>query len=366
MPNKLHLKRTPEEEAARRLRKKEKKAIKRRRHEHDSDEGKSRRKRSRLSPSPPRYKWESDDEEFIGPEPAGFSSTKPQRPHHNYKPDYDAIQAELEEARWREKLSSAFDEDEALDSLEARFNSFAHVPMHWGGGAQKTRSRPNFDDDDFTKLDPMTMDEEDYIEWVRRGMYRKTHTREYEEQQQKKNERASRRAKEKVIQAETERLEKAAAEERRKKKREKENRKWAYAREEYHRRWKELLNPSTQLSASDGKMRFSDIPWPVLSGHRQKKEVNVMEDPISVSLDDLNRDAIASFLFTSCSAPETGAGDRERKERKDKLRETFLRFHPDKFEGRFMQRVRPADQEKVKIGLANVVRVLNDLMEEGG
>ncbi|KAK7045530.1 hypothetical protein VNI00_007362 [Paramarasmius palmivorus] len=356
MPSKLHLKRTPEEEAARRLRKKEKKAAKRHRTD-DGDSEKRKRRRHTRSLTPPPRKWDSSDEdgEFIGPEPAAASSSHSYTNDYTRKPDYDAIQAELEEQRFREKLSSAFDEDEAYDAIEARFNSFAHVPMHWGGSGGREKQRVNFDDDGFMGLDPMTMDEEDYAEWVRRGMYRKTHAQEYEEQERKKSERAAKREKEKAIQAETERLERAAAEERKRKKHEKENRRWAYAREEYHSRWQELLSSA---GTSQSQLGFRNIPWPVLSAHRQKPEKkDILEDPISVSLDDLNRDAITSFLLLSTY---------DSKERKDKLRETFLRFHPDKFEGRFMQRVRPDDQEKVRMGLASVVRVLNDLMGEGG
>ncbi len=123
---KLHLKRTPEEQAAHRERKRQKKQQKRR--EATADDG-------------------SDD-----------------GPSYN-----DAIQAELEEQRFRERMSMAFADDERLDSLEARFNDFAHVPKRWGGDS----ARPVYDDDgDFMKLDPRYMDDEEYAEWIRAGMYR--------------------------------------------------------------------------------------------------------------------------------------------------------------------------------------------------
>ncbi|KAK7026719.1 hypothetical protein VNI00_015492 [Paramarasmius palmivorus] len=194
-----------------------------------------------------------------------------------------------------------------------------------------------------------------YAEWVRRGMYRKTHAQEFEEQERKKSECAAKREKEKAIQAETERLERTAAEERKRKKHERNTRRKIG---DGRTQGRSIIHVGRSFSPRQVPHRVnSDLGTYPGSAHRQKPEKkDILEDPISVSLDDLNRDAITSFLLLSTYD----------KERKDKLRETFLRFHPDKFEGRFLQRVRPDDQEKVRMGLASVVRVLNDLMGEGG
>ncbi len=121
---KLHLKRTPQEEAHY-ARKRQRKQERRRREELDDNDG---------------------------PGPS----------------DYAKIQAEIEEARFREKMSLAFEDDERLDSLEARMNDFAHVPMRWGG----TGSTNVYEGDDYLKMDPLQMDDEEYAEWVRVGMYR--------------------------------------------------------------------------------------------------------------------------------------------------------------------------------------------------
>ncbi|KAF9268600.1 hypothetical protein L218DRAFT_519772 [Marasmius fiardii PR-910] len=371
---KLHLKRTPEEEAARRLRKERKKARKRRRTQDDprDDETRKRHRNETFESYNNSRKWDSDDEDFIGPEPAEPSSRAcndtPKSPEsesywHASKPDYEAIQAELEEQRFRERLSVAFDQDEAFDSLEAYFNSFAHVPMHWGGGGQNSRAKPNYDTDDFMKLDPMSLDEEDYAEWIRRGMYRKTHAQEYEEQERKKSERASKRAREKAIRADIDRLEKQTSDERRRKKREKEHRKRLKAIEVYHDRWKKLLSPQLDLLTT---VSFDDIPWPVFSSDRDRGSSTGPR----VSLEDLCKDAISMFLFNSTTTTtplsdvNTADSEKGKKDRKEKLRETFLRFHPDKFEGRFMHKVSQGEHEKVRQGLASVVRALNDLMSE--
>jgi len=185
---KLHLKRTPEEEAHRKWRKQHKKEAKRRRkygEVEDSDEDSHRRKKSRRSATDDSEytsrKWDSDDEDFIGPQPESSTSKHSKNsydPHsHAYKPDYDSIRTKVEEQRFREKLSMALEDDERLDNVEAQFNSFAHVPMHWGGsgghnGSHGDSSRINYDGGDFMKIDPMSLDEEEYVEWIREGMHR--------------------------------------------------------------------------------------------------------------------------------------------------------------------------------------------------
>ncbi|KAJ7496909.1 hypothetical protein FB451DRAFT_1119953 [Mycena latifolia] len=362
--SKLHLKRTPQEEADYRIHKKRKREAKRARHSHEAS-------RSHSTEEPVR-KWDSsdsDNDEVYGPhppQPEAGPSSKPRYPEDSdsrYKPDYEAIRVELEEARFREKMAEAFEDDDRLDSLETRMNQFAHVPDRWKTG----RSRADYDHavaaDDIFKLDPRHMDEEEYAEWMRAGMYRKTHAQEYAEEQQKKASRDARRAQEKALKVETARLAKIAEDERRRKKLEKEIRRSDYAREEYHRRWQGLL-ASGDSESEQSRLSFSDIPWPIASAHRQKpdkKGDSKAGPPHTVSLDDLTVDAIAAFLVPSAtSGPSTHADDK--KHRKDKLRETILRFHPDKFEGRLLKRVRESDQPRVTEAVGVVVRALNTLM----
>ncbi|KAJ4483502.1 hypothetical protein J3R30DRAFT_1791244 [Lentinula aciculospora] len=380
---KLHLKRTPEEEAVRRLRKKEKKDAKRRRkedHYNSSSSSSKRRRRTAVESSDKKYDYEDDEgdddgDDFIGPVPGPS----------DYQPDYETIRSELEEIRFREKMAMAFEDDERLDSVEARFNSFAHVPMHWGG-TKSSKPRINYDNDEFLAVDPMSMDDEEYAEWIRMGMYRKTHVQEIAEKERLKAERAAKRAYEKSVRAETERLEKLAAAEHRSRKQEKENQKLELLRLEYHNRWKVLLSNIHPANIAD--IGFHDIPWPILLAYKQKSnKISASDNPLS--LGDFTRDAISTFLFTSSpfsanTSIDTDIGktssssssafaqrpaetemETVKKDRKEKLREALLRFHPDKFEGRLMPRVRPSERDKVAEALYIVVRVLNDLMGEG-
>ncbi|KAG5637730.1 hypothetical protein H0H81_003440 [Sphagnurus paluster] len=381
---KLRLKRTPEEEAAHQRRKKQRREEKsKRKHERNTADPSSR-KRSQHNPDSRPWASSDDDDEALGPQPyvaSDLESGHSSAPHTGGKLDYEQLRAELEEARFREKMAAAFEDDERLDSLEARLNDFAHVPGRWRMGGGGKPGKPVYDEDgpvedEFLKTDPRHMDDEEYAEWIRMGMYRKTHADEYAEQQRKKAMKAQRREEEKARLLETQRLEKIAEEERKRKRLEREDRRRHYAREEYESRWKGLLSgPGPGRGGDDTpagpprELRFDDIPWPVLAAHRQKpdrKAVSLSGQP-SVSLEHLTQDAIVEFLIppSRCtSRADQAQRDAEKKERKDKLRETFLRFHPDKFEGRFMGLVRKSEQEAVREAIGQVVRSLNALMSE--
>ena len=255
---------------------------------------------------------------------------------------------DIEERQFREKMFDAMGEDERLDGLETQFNDFAHVPDRW------RRSDLGYEGDDYLKMDPNAMDDEEYAEWIRIGMYRyvyrlstlaptitsycrKTHAEEYAKQQRKKAERAARKADEKARKAETKRL--AMLEEDKRKRQEDEGniRQLETAREEYNSRWIALLASGRE----GGDLAFHDIPWPVIDAYRRRR----MDRRLKV--EDFTAKAISWFLFGS--EPSDG---------REKLREAIRRFHPDKFEGRFMQRLKKEEQERVLEGIAQVARIL--------
>ncbi|EPS96639.1 hypothetical protein FOMPIDRAFT_1130075 [Fomitopsis schrenkii] len=336
---KLHLKETPAERRERDLHRARKAAKKRRRQDttgasSNDEAGPSHTKRHHANPHDTRsYVFLDEEDEYGPPPPSSYRAEKP---------DYDRIQAELEEARFREKMFGALEDDERLDSLESRLNDYAHVPRRWRGGGMERM-------DDELGMDPGVMEDEAYAEWVREGMWRRKNAAEYEEQERKKAERAARKAQRRAVRDETKRLEREDEEDRRRRRRRKEHRRATEARELYDTRWKELLGSSAD---SEGSLRFTDIPWPVLPpdiSSRQTREL---------ALDDLTVEAISGFLLTQDDS-ESEAG---RKERKDKLRETMLRFHPDKFAGRILKRVVESERETVMEAVGIVVRSINGLM----
>ncbi|KAG1824332.1 uncharacterized protein BJ212DRAFT_1319423 [Suillus subaureus] len=352
---KLHLKRTPAEEAERALRKARKAAKPARKRSHLSEEagehGESSSKRRRRGEV-----IDSDlDEEVYGPPPPPSLSSA-------HKPDYDTILSELEDARFREKMWDALRDDERLDAIDARFNDYAHVPDRWrvdaarGGGSE-----------DQTDMDPRFMDDDTYAEWIRAGMWRRKHARQYEEEARIKAEKAARSARKKEMKAETTRLEKAAEERRNQKKRERESQRGENARAEYDRKWKDLLDPNAQQASS---LSFGDIPWPLFVPMTHSDTAH--SDASSITLEHFTATAISAFLIPistiSALAQDVGVSlpihDREKKEKKEKLRETMLRFHPDKFEGRVMRKIIETDKDRVREAVGQVARVLNTLMGE--
>ena len=50
------------------------------------------------------------------------------------------------------------------------------------------------------------------------------------------------------------------------------------------------------------------------------------------------------------------------KKARDRLKEQLLRWHPDRFEGKWLTRVAEEDREEVKKGVGQVARALNELM----
>ena len=166
-PSRLKLKRTPEEQAEHELRKARRaarKAAKLKRPRDDDDDNGERsphpRKRQHTDDEP-HFDDTGDSDAEYGPQPPPSTSGS----HRAHKPDYDYIRAQVEEERFRDKLWGAMGDDERLDSVEASFNSYAHVPRRWRGGGMERM-------DDELDVDPRYMEDEDYAEWIRAGMWR--------------------------------------------------------------------------------------------------------------------------------------------------------------------------------------------------
>lgn len=114
----------------------------------------------------------------------------------------------------------------------------------------------------------------------------------------------------------------------------------ANARAAYERHWVGLLN-SKSKSADLG---FGDIPWPVQGAS---------------NISQITAEAISSFLsLPGDEGHEAGRG----RWRKEELRGTILRFHPDKFEGRVIPRVKDEEKLAVREGANAVTRAVTALM----
>ena len=95
---------------------------------------------------------------------------------------------------------------------------------------------------------------------------------------------------------------------------------------------------------STTELRFRSIPWPVMT-------------PIS-SPDMLLPIHIAAFILHPLHS--------QGKSRKDRLREALLRWHPDRFEAKWLNKVVEEERASVQEGVGCVVRALNDLLSAEG
>lgn len=158
MPSsKLHLKETPDERRERDLHRARKAARKRRRQatpeeSNDHEAGPSSSKRHRADYLDPIYRT------FFSAD--GLNGSRPPSPQTQFR----RMQAAFDES-FQERMFAAMEDDERLDTLESRFNDYAHVPRRWRGGGMDRM-------DDELGMDPNVMEDEAYAEWVREGMWR--------------------------------------------------------------------------------------------------------------------------------------------------------------------------------------------------
>ena len=181
---------------------------------------------------------------------------------------------------------------------------------------------------------------------------RKKHEAEYKERLRLKQEREARRQRERQLREETRQMEREAQAERDARRASRAKRRQEVAKASYDERWAKLLERQVDEDAQAVELSFEDIPWPVAPP---------TDDRVSITVDDISLDAISSFLL---STEQKDKQSGEVISRKDILRTTMLRFHPDKFEARIFSRVRDADKSKVKEVADVVVRALNALMKE--
>ncbi len=86
----------------------------------------------------------------------------PSTPHHG------ARTVPVEEENFQEKLWDALREDERLDGIEAGLNEYAYIPRRWRG----VSSRDSPEIVDGLGDDPNLMNDDEYAEWMRTGMWR--------------------------------------------------------------------------------------------------------------------------------------------------------------------------------------------------
>lgn len=217
------------------------------------------------------------------------------------------------------------------------------------------------------------MDEDEYAEHIRAGIWRMKNKEEVERRERIERERKVKEEKERVekeqrVREERERIRKLEERRKRKSKEEEEG-----ARKRYEEAWRKLVPPTSSSTSASAPgrppppppssntsaappaadstaypLRFTDFPWPIYPP--------LALPPLSwPNVTDLTAPAISTFLLESL--PD--------KEHKAVLRRAVLSFHPDRFD-RLVARI-PEEKEETRdrvreLGL-RVSQVLNELLK---
>ncbi|KIM31303.1 hypothetical protein M408DRAFT_7106 [Serendipita vermifera MAFF 305830] len=325
MSTKLRLKETPEERERRKAKEERRAARKKQKSGPDLhfDYANEVEDRQWKLSEPIIYRTPNDAGASYNLETEPSSSSRRSGKRGDPKPvNYEQIQKELEEANFRAKLFDAMDDDERLDSIQARFNAY-HVPERWqDAGPSSDTNNPN------------VMDEDEYAEWVRRGMWERRHQAEIEEQKRQEKEREERKARVKNAEKERRRMENDARQ--RHREHEKDISKRAY--DAYLSAWSLLA----ARGLANSTLRLTDIPWPVHSS------------PAVITT--ITPQAVSAFLFSDLSETD--------KPRKQRIREALLIYHPDRFEKWAAMIMDEGERQRAREVAGTVSRVLNSLAEQ--
>ncbi|KAI5115928.1 hypothetical protein M0805_009864 [Coniferiporia weirii] len=369
----LHLKRTQAEEderaqrKARKAARKEREAAQTRRSWYGDDEDVARERHRSRSASPkrsgrPRYSYQEQYPGDPGPSSPRYGANADADAGPGLREDEDvdeAARARAEQERFDEKMRDALEDDglldplQRLDGVEARLNTYAHIPRRWRGTDEGFSTGLWMEDArEDIGLEPWQMNDDEYSEYIRAGMWRKKNQAEFQERLRKKEERERRKERERRLREESRRLEEEAQAELERLSATKAKRRLEDARKRYEERWAKLLErlPEGQSVPHAALLRFEDIPWPVAPPAQKH---------VALTVDDFTKDAVSAFLIPTKDPSADGA-----LVVKDVLRSTLLKFHPDKFESRVQVRVREKDKEAVKEVAGIVVRILNELSKE--
>lgn len=329
---------------------------------YDDDDDKPRR--SRKGKERAKDDIDEDSDSYVPPRP---SKDRPYVPYtfddddaesripsaSSYKPD-----RAREEEEFNQKLFDAMREDEGgLDpfSEAGRYSGFSYDyreadPSVGNGAFGRTGVR----DDRF--VDPVSgvvlnrvifkdaMNDEEYAEHVRRGMFRRTRKEEIAREEEYQRQQALKEKK----RLETMARVKAMEEERQRKLEERARHKAAASvkqtREAYQASWARLVASDT---AKDQDLRVEDFPWPVDQGRAGKLDAEGVRDFLTKHLrysdEDLDDDA-------------------RRKKEKMAIRTAVLAYHPDRFD-KYVRRVKGESQrESVREMGLRVSQVLNEIL----
>lgn len=171
------------------------------------------------------------------------------------------------------------------------------------------------------------MDEEEYAEYIREGMYRRKHAKDiaFEEDRRKAWEEAQ--AKKEKAREEKRAQKRRLREE---KDREEAGRALDAARTTWEERWLKVITQNDITSR--------DLPWPIYPGP------------------EITKEAVHHFLFH----------DSEKQEASKRLRKALLRYHPDRFfsSRHFTSIASEKDKAAMTLAVEKIAKILSDLVND--
>ena len=307
-----------------------------------------------------------------------------------YKRDAEAARVIREEEEWRQKMFDlmAADDDGPIDLTSGCYRS-PPPPMRTArydildddGGGDGSPAAPhiperikraagwNHDTPDYAN-----MDDEEYSESIRYGMWRRRNKDEVERQE--------RAAKARAEQAETKARMKRMQEEEEKKrveilKRETgkaEGKRRSKELDDYAGKWQTLRDGRTHAGGDDQAspvgFRLLDLPWPVFLGADTAAFHPTMlkHERIATFFDALLQHEIEKKQKVEAAGaagtPVDGLADGETVTIKRVLRDAILAYHPDRFIGRYLKLVHIPEQDMVKEAVIQCSQIINDLASE--
>ncbi|KAF9475418.1 hypothetical protein BDN70DRAFT_864944 [Pholiota conissans] len=89
---------------------------------------------------------------------------------------------------------------------------------------------------------------------------------------------------------------------------------------------------------------WNDFPWPMLKP--------------PATPDDITANHVTAYMRSPCWL------DSDKKSTKDRVKEHMKRWHPDRFETKYLPKVVESEKDRVKQGAGNVARLLSDLLRK--
>lgn len=344
---------------------------------------------TRISPTVEEAKgWDDDCDESAWMPPASTSTSA------HKVPDPD------DEAGWREKLFDLMEDEEGPNEfVSGRYRSPPPPrkrpvsPLH----VPEPQPIPKRYESSYNPGDLNHLDEEEYAEAIRYGIWRRRNKEEFEHLERVKRFKEDEERRKKKERTQRDREEGKRIEEIKKRNSESERIGRRKQVDEYRKKWEDLSNIATTSNIATASrlptreqdeerkqegqkhlLRLLDLPWPI---YRPMSAAHVFSPAL------ITTDAVRTFLFsltstaaeTSSSStpqpqsqpqPQPNSGTNQGvsdtlADRRKVLREAILAYHPDRFIGRYLARVTEKERELVKEAVTRCSQIINEIAGEG-